>query len=77
MTNETPSAGNTPGLPEYLQDMQDRASRLSGIMNAIAFLENEGRCEEGRVALVYLAEELAAQLNTALDSVNLPKGELS
>jgi len=54
--------------------MQRRACRLSGVMNAIAFLENEEQCNEGKAALIFLAEELANDLNNALDSVNRPEG---
>jgi hypothetical protein len=76
MTNTNPDSGNAPGLARYLADVQSRATRLHGIMAAVAFLENEGACADGRVALVFLAEELAADLNNALDSVNIPKGEI-
>ena len=76
MTKTTPLPGNDTGLPKYLQDMQARACRLSGVMNTIAFLENEMACEEGRTTLVYLAEELAIDLYRALDSVNIPAGEI-
>ncbi|NYS24601.1 hypothetical protein HUK65_06315 [Rhodobacteraceae bacterium 2376] len=65
-----------PGLSEYLTDMHFKATRLSGIMNAVAFLEGEERCDEGKAALIYLAEELAGDLNNALDAVNLPKGNI-
>lgn len=69
-----PSSGNTPGLSEYLTDLHQQATRLSGVMRAVAHLENEGGCEEGRATLVFLADELANELCTALDCVNLPKG---
>jgi len=84
MENTNPASGTAPGLPateitldKYLADMQDRACRLSGVMNAIAFLENEERCDEGKAALIYLAEELATDLYGALDCTRIPKGELS
>lgn len=76
-----PRAIPTPGtdtgmtkeaLTEYLNDMQDRACRLSGMMNAIAFLENEDACKEGQATLIYLAEELASGLYSALDAINRP-----
>ena len=76
MTSTTPTPGNDTGLPEYLKDMQGRACRLSGVMSAIAYLENEGACTEGRMALVYLAEELASELYDALDTINIPNGEI-
>ena len=60
----------------YLTDMQARACRLSGVMSAIAYLENEGACTEGRMALTFLAEELATDLYNALDTINIPNGEI-
>ncbi len=74
-----PTPGTDTGMPgealtKYLNDMQIRACRLSGIMNAIAFLENEDACREGQATLIYLAEELAGDLYTALDTVSRPEG---
>ena len=76
MTTATPSPGTAPRLAEYLSDLQSRATRLHGIVAAAAFLENAGACKDGRAALVFLAEELAAEINNALDSVNIPKGTI-
>lgn len=84
MTANNPEAGNDTGTPEpaknplpaYLTDMQSRALRLAGVVRAIAFITNEGRCDEGRIALTYLAEELADDLNQALDAINIPNGEI-
>ena len=41
-------------------------------MNAIAYLENDGGCEEGKAALIFVADDMAADINRALDLVNLP-----
>lgn len=73
-----PAPGGDTGMSneaisKYLADMQNRACRLSGIMNAIAFLENEDACKEGQATLIYLAEDLAGDLYSALDSVNHPE----
>jgi hypothetical protein len=71
-----PTADTTPGLPDllkYIAEVQSRACRLSGVVSAILFLESEGACAEGQCALIYMAEDLAAEINTALDSVNLPR----
>lgn len=78
MTTTNPTQGTDTGLTNdalnnYLDDMQGRASRLSGMMNAIAHLQNEEACKEGQATLIYLAEELAAELSTALDAVNRPE----
>ena len=63
-------------LNQYLTDMQARACRLAGVSSAIAYLENEDACKEGQATLIYLAEELASDLYTALDGVNIPNGEI-
>ena len=55
-------------LSEQLNGAYDKALRLSGVMQAIAHLENDSACVNGRIALVYLAEELAADLVRHLDT---------
>lgn len=60
-------------IRRYIEDQQHLACRLAGVTAAIAYLTNDGGCEEGQAALIYLAEDLAIQLHTALDIVNLPK----
>ena len=77
MTNSTPSPGNAPGLPEYLATLQTKAIRLSGVLSAIGHLQNEGHCEDGQIALINVAEQLAKELSDGLDSVNLPRGTRS
>jgi hypothetical protein len=75
MTEERVYANNT-GLPEllaHIDDMHSQACRLSGVLNAIAYLENESACGAGRTALVYMAEELAEQIYSGLDCINLPE----
>jgi hypothetical protein len=76
MPANSPTADTAHGLPELLKhiaEVQSRACRLSGVVSAIAFLESEGACAAGQCALIYIAEDLAAEINTALDSVNLPR----
>lgn len=60
-------------LLDHIQNIQDKASRLSGIMEALFFIDNENTCREGCSALVAIGRELAADINTQLDAVNLPK----
>lgn len=67
---------NTPDLSKYLAEVQAKALSLSGLIKAIAHLENEGGCAEGRAALTYLAEPMANEIFLALDSLHLPKGAL-
>ena len=76
MTNVNADSATDTGLPvllRYIDDVQNKAVRLAAVMNAIAFIENEGRCSEGRTALTYLAEDLAAEIVADLDRVNLPR----
>lgn len=77
MTEHNPTSGNAPSLAKYLSDLQDKATRLHGVLEAAAFLVNEGGCKHGQAALTYLSEELANELSIALDTVNLPKGTLA
>jgi len=84
MTTKNPTPGNETGLPatevtldKYLTDMQARACRLSGIIAAIACLEDNGTCKQGQAALIFMAEELASDLYNALDCTRIPNGEVS
>lgn len=77
MTERKTDPANSNAMGKYLDDLQSMSTRLAGVLTAAAFLENEGRCEEGRSTLVYLAEELANDLTGALDVVRRPKGELA
>jgi hypothetical protein len=60
-------------LRKHMYDVQSKACRLSGVLNAIAYLENDDACEDGQAALIFLAEEMAQEVFTDLDSVNLPE----
>ena len=60
-----------PELRHSIATMQTLACRLSGVVEAIAYLENEKVCENGKCAMIYIAKEIAGQLFTGLDSVNL------
>lgn len=76
MTDNNAIPANNPALSAlkaHVQEVQNKACRLSGLVNAIAYLEGEKACEEGKCALIYLAEELAEEINLALDTVSLPK----
>lgn len=72
-TNMTATNPSLAVLLKYIGDVQSKACRLAGIASAIAYLENEGACGEGQCTLIFIAEELAAEINSALDSVNLPE----
>lgn len=67
---------STTSLQTHLAHLQYLATRLAGVMAAVSYLENADECRDGQAALIFLAEELACQLNTSLDSVNIPKGQI-
>lgn len=67
MTDHNPDSGNAPGLAAHLSDMQTLACRLSGLLKALAYLENDDACREARSSLIYIAEDLATRLNNGLD----------
>ena len=66
MTDHTP----TPSI----SSIHRTAVRLSGVLSAVAFLENEGQCKEGQSALIFLAEELGLELENALDTYSTRQG---
>ncbi|MEC3861186.1 hypothetical protein VK792_07815 [Mesobacterium sp. TK19101] len=57
-------------LLSYIQDVQDRAVRLHGVLCAIDHLDNESACADGMTALIHIARDLQRDL----DGVNLPEG---
>lgn len=77
MTEHKTTPVNAIAHRTYLDEMQSSATRLAGIIKAAAYLENDGGCDDGRAALVYLAERFANELANDLDFVNRPKGEVA
>ena len=76
MLTQIPAPMKDSGLPallDHIRDMQTKATRLLGLLEVIGFIENEGACLKGRVALTEIAIGLAGTLNLGLDSVSLPK----
>ena len=62
----------TPGdIYAELDRLTHKATRLSGITSAIALLHPENFHTEATAALVYLAEDLAGQMNTELDRLSV------
>ena len=76
MTTATPSPGNSLALPDYLADMQSRAGRLLGVLEALNHLEQEGAMPESRATLAFLAVTMASDLNNALNRESTLKGEI-
>ena len=64
----------TPELQKYIQEQQDLACNLCGVIEAIHILDNDNVAPDAVTALVNVAQSLASELNAGLDSVNLPKG---
>ena len=56
-----------PRLAKRIDTAYDKALRLSGVLQCVAHPENDNACNDGRIALVYLAEELADELMRHLD----------
>ena len=63
----------TPSTPS-ISAIHTKALRLSGILQAVAHLENESACAEGRSALIFLADEVAQELEGELDYYNTHAG---
>lgn len=60
-------------LHKHIQDQQDIATNLCGVLEALSILDNEG-CAPGAVtSLVSVARNLAEGLAEGLDIVNLPE----
>ncbi|SDX21353.1 hypothetical protein [Roseicitreum antarcticum] len=65
-----------PSLRQHLEDAQSVACNLSGLLNAVAYLQGASECQHGQAALIYVAENMARDLNDRLDSLNIPTGEI-
>lgn len=66
MNNQTP-------LSAHLSDVQDRAARLRGLLDAISHLDHRNECRSGRSVMIELARDMAQSVQNDLDSVNLPE----
>jgi len=60
-------------LHKHIQGQQSIAVDLSGVIEAISILNNEGTSPGPVVSLINVALDLANQLCEGLDSVRLPK----
>ncbi|SEO13214.1 hypothetical protein SAMN04489859_10377 [Paracoccus alcaliphilus] len=61
-------------LEQHIQNQQNRACQLVGVLEAIATLDNEGIAENAVTALIHVALDIAREVNDGLDSAALPKG---
>lgn len=62
-----------PALARHIQEQQDRACTLEGVIEAIAFIDNDVGRNSAVTALVGVAGRLAHDLNCALDALALPQ----
>lgn len=60
-------------LQSHIQEMQDKASTLSTLIQALHVVTDSGRGEAAIPALLSLAERLAGELNAGLDLSTLPE----
>lgn len=76
MTHETPLAGNVPGLPEHLSNMQNKAALAQCLLDAVIACMTDGSKSALAETLIDAAHDLAREINSGLDLVNLPKGAI-
>lgn len=65
--DQTGATGGISVPAKLLSDIRHDAVVLDGLTETIAFLENEGRCVNGRITLVGVVAERAQQLANDLD----------
>lgn len=73
-----PAAQNAAKAPygelmAHIGDMQTIAGKMLAMLETVEHLDSEDQCLDGRIALVGMVSNLASELNTGLDMVNLPK----
>ena len=77
MTNErvcaTGEEVSVKVLRSYVDHVQSKTCRLSGVIQAIAHLESQESCKEGQSALIFIAEDMIKEIDRDLDCVNLPE----
>ncbi|WP_353428915.1 hypothetical protein [Paracoccus denitrificans] len=61
-------------LHRRIQDQQMRACQLVGVLEALEIIDNENVAPNAVTALIGAALNIAVEINSALDSVNLPEG---
>lgn len=68
MTAKDAQPGNVTYRYMPITEAHGRVLRLSGVLEALAYLTNENARPEARAALVFLADELAADLLAFVDA---------
>lgn len=62
-------------LARHIQEQQDRACKLAGVIEGLAFIDNEVGRNGAVTALLMVAAEIAGDLSSGLDAMNLPLGD--
>ncbi|MFC3629863.1 hypothetical protein ACFOM8_10450 [Paracoccus angustae] len=62
-------------VADYIADQQAVALRLQCVLQALEELNVQSIAPEAQSTLILVARGMAEDLNTSLDSVNLPKGD--
>lgn len=60
-------------LESHIQDQQDRACILEGLLEGLLLLDNEGHGGGAITAIAQISKEIASEIYVSLDSVNLPE----
>lgn len=60
-----------PALMQYIQDCQDMAARLTGLIEAAEILQNEDLYGNGVTTLLAVSVQMANELTVRLDSQSL------
>lgn len=62
----------TSALKKHVQNQQNLACRLSGVLEALESLNLEGVAKSAQTVLMGVARQMAEELNANLDSVSPP-----
>lgn len=55
-------------LNRHISNSHCKALRLHGVLEAIAYLENDGGCRNGQASLIYMADDLMREIVDDLDA---------
>jgi len=64
---------NTNQLSTHIQDVQDSATILHGVISAIEVLDDVGTCPNGVASLIRVAGNLSRDVQNKLDCTILPE----
>lgn len=64
-------------LLRHIQDGQDLAVKLHGVLVALFHVDGESSCADAATSLITVAKDMANDLQKHLDTVSLPKSDSS